>query len=494
MQPHARLLSSEQPAATPFLLERPFYFIVVLWGQRFRNYFLDLCLPTLLSAHNLPSLSTKSRSKFLICTRPQDWAAMRAAPIFQLLEQYVDPVYLEIPPCPVGTPGAVHMGAGHRPSCELAYAAKAYPLVLMPDWIFSDGTIARLQELALQGVELVLVPSLRFAEEPLFQRLREAGISPCGRDGIAAPITLNGRQLVRMALTSLHSETKSYEWDVPYFHPIPSAAWWRVPDEDGIVVHCFCWHPLLIDYAAVPEHDTSTFDNWTVDGDYTYKNLGNIQRVHLVQDSDEIFIASWSPLSDGPCDLSPQRLLASRLVGGLVKRHQLSTAFYHGFSDPSKENPLLFDPLKQTIFFDAARWHTTPIGEAWTRIERRALRTLHSCVAPSTDEKIALLRQTSGPPFQPRRKSHIELCTYFVLSRFIRRLFQLVCTISLITLRATEIIQHFWIHREALLPRLRQVLQGDRDVIRWLRWRMRELAYHLGGRTLRHGKPPRPSR
>ena len=65
-----------------------------------------------------------------------------------------------------------------------------------------------------------------------------------------------------MALASMHSETKIYEWDAPYFHPMPAAVWWRVPDEDGIVVHSFSWAPLLFDFSAVPNRDTSTFDEW----------------------------------------------------------------------------------------------------------------------------------------------------------------------------------------------------------------------------------------
>src|SRR3974377_2392315 len=64
------------------VLERPFYFIIVLWGARFRDYFLDLCLPTLLSPRNLPSLATRQRSKFLFCTRPADWAAIPASALF----------------------------------------------------------------------------------------------------------------------------------------------------------------------------------------------------------------------------------------------------------------------------------------------------------------------------------------------------------------------------------------------------------------------------
>src|SRR5881227_3035589 len=88
------------PPSAPAMLERPFYFIIVLWGERFRNYFLDLCLPTLLSPGNLPALRTRARSKFLICTRPEDWAVLQNTPVFQLLQQYVEPVYIEIPECP----------------------------------------------------------------------------------------------------------------------------------------------------------------------------------------------------------------------------------------------------------------------------------------------------------------------------------------------------------------------------------------------------------
>src|SRR4051794_30111550 len=134
MQSYTEVHLPEFGTAKGAIVERPFYFIVVLWGTRFRNYFLDLCLPSLLSPNNIPALATEERSKFLICTRPEDWAGLKAAPIFRLLTKYLDSVYVEIPPCPPDTPGAVHMGAGHRPASELAYAAKAYPLIPMPDW------------------------------------------------------------------------------------------------------------------------------------------------------------------------------------------------------------------------------------------------------------------------------------------------------------------------------------------------------------------------
>jgi hypothetical protein len=465
------------------VLERPFYFIIVLWGERFRDYFLDLCLPTLLSPRNLPSLATRPRSKFLICTRPQDWAAIQAAPIFKLLERHVEPVYLEIPPCPPEVSGCVHMGIGHRRGCELAYQAKAYPFVLTPDCIFSDGTIARLQELALAGVQLALVPALRFAEEPLFEELQRTGIPPHGRHAKAEPIAISNRELVRMALASMHSETKTYEWDAPYFHRNPAAAWWRVPGEDGIVVHCLSWAPLLFDFTAVPQHDTSVFDDWTFDGDYIYRNLGNIKRIHLVLDSDEIFMASWAPLADRPHDLKPKRLLQTKFLGSFLKKQRFNAAFYGG----------VFDPLKQSIFFQAIHWHAGAINQKWTAVERRALETLQTCVAPPLDDPMsnwspqALATQSSAPdlpvvdwsrPEQVKNAVTRALLGYLVVPLF----------------RAGGVVHSCWIHREAIIPRLRQLGRGDPQVRQWLAWRLRQMTHQLLGRNFRERKPQRPIR
>jgi hypothetical protein len=90
-------MSASVPAPKSIVLDRPFYFTIVLWGERLRNYFLDLCLPTLLSAGNLPALSTHPRSKFMIFTLPNGWAAIKVAPIFRLLEKHVDPIFVVYP-------------------------------------------------------------------------------------------------------------------------------------------------------------------------------------------------------------------------------------------------------------------------------------------------------------------------------------------------------------------------------------------------------------
>ena len=171
-------VTAESTTATAAALDRPFYFLVVLWGERFRRYFLDYCLASALSPGNIPALRTSRRSKFLIATRPEDWSAMRSTRTFALLERYVEPVFIEIPPCPPSRSGYQHMSIGHRAACEMAYRDKAYAVVLTPDCMLSEGSVARLQDLARGGAELVLTAALRFGEEPFLQHLRELDALP----------------------------------------------------------------------------------------------------------------------------------------------------------------------------------------------------------------------------------------------------------------------------------------------------------------------------
>ena len=468
----------EQSTTDP-VIERAFYFIIVLWGKRFRDYFLDLCLPTLLSPGNLPALATAQQSKFLIWTRPDDWAAMRDAQIFRLLEQYVEPVFNEIDPCPAGVAACVHMGVGHRGGLEMAYEHKAYPFVLQPDSIFSDGTIRRLQELAKEGVQLALVPALRFAEEPFFENLEQLGIAPHRKGGVAEPITLSSRQLAHAALNSLHSETMTYEWDAPYFFGTPSAVWWRVPGQDGIVVHSFSWAALLMDFTAVPMHDTSTFDGWTIDGDYVHRNLGDIQKIYLVIDSDEMFIASWAPSADKPYPLAPQPALQWRLIGELIRKARFRNWFYNG----------LLDPFRREIFFHGARWHSLPIDDRWPPVERRALTILLSCVAPPPGSGRTKFAMRSNLEMHALVASMQAFSIGVVLFMVVVR----VCSAIIRTVVAfANVASSSWANYRTIIRRLGQIARGNPIAIRRVKWRIRAIAHVLARRPFKEPEPISP--
>jgi hypothetical protein len=373
--------SQDAPAGEGHVIERPFYFITVVWGRGYCDQFLQYCVASLLAPGNIPALCTRRRSRFLIGTLRADWDYMRATPIFRELERYVEAVLIEIPPRPADTLACVHMGVGHVAACGMAHADKAYGVILAPDSVISDGTVRNLQKHAAAGIELVWVAALRFGQEPFLGHLYATGaLSEEDRSQSCKPLAISGRALVLAGVNGMHSETLTYEWDSSYFVNGPSAVWWRVPGENGIVLHSLSWAPLLLDFAAARTHDTSALETWTIDGDYVFKNLGASPKMHVVQDSDEMFYCGWSALTDRPYPLAPRFTNRFAWQNSLAKADEFRRAFH---------SPL-YDPLKRSKFFLPVRWHANPINSRWRRVERRSQRILRFALSQSTFRSFSL--------------------------------------------------------------------------------------------------------
>jgi len=425
------------PASSATL--RPFYFAVVFWGETFRNYLADYCLPSLLAPGNIPALGG-GRHKFLFCTTPQDWEALSATGVFAALRKHIEPHFIEISPAPAGRSGCEHMGIGHKLATQMAHRDGAYGVFLTPDLMVSDGTVAALQRHALAGARVVLVAALRFGEEPLFRRLAEMGVlKEGGRSSQQAQraeraeqrvaLAITGRQMAAACIHSFHSETQRYEWEASCFTHFPAACWWRVPGEEGIVLHSLSWAPFLCDYSAVGEHDTSALENWTMDGDYIHQNFGAGSGIHVVTDSDEMMLVSWAPLTDRSQSLIPNPLKMLPVVGEWIKGGVLRATLLSG----------VFDKLKLKIFFTPVRWHAREVTPAWQDTEARALRVLHRYVWD----------------LDPSWRGHVH------------PLWRLFLLLWVPVARAWIVVAQLNQHRSRLATRLLGALRGDREA--WVR-------------------------
>ncbi|MGA2129161.1 MAG: hypothetical protein ABSG76_23770, partial [Xanthobacteraceae bacterium] len=285
------------------------------------------------------------------------------------------------------------------------------------------------------GVELVLTAALRFGEEPFLANLRDIGAIPAAsRSASGAALTISGRQMVLAAVNGLHSETLAYEWDAPGVLAILPAAWWRVPGEDGMLLHSLSWAPLLLDYGAVADHDTSTFDEWTLDGDYVFRNIKSMDRVHVVQDSDELFIASWGPLAERPVKRL-QIPIFRKVLAGLFFRQSFQSEF--------------FDALKRRIFFLPVRWHSKPINQKWAVTERRAASELQRWVRPDQPSNL----ETSSPPV--------------IWARGV------LDTVKGIAGSFVMFAAYLWFFRGRAASLIGRILRGDRDAVRRIGWFLR---------------------
>ncbi len=430
---------------------RPFHFNVVFWGDRFRRYLTDFCLPSLLSPNNIPCLGGGRRNRFIFCTTAEDQAALRRTPIFALLDRHIEPHFIEIPPAPPGLSGCEHMGVGHKLAAEMTHRERGYGVFLTPDLMMSDGSVTALERYARAGHRVVLSVALRFGEEPLFQNLTDMGIVREGESLSQAgrPLTVTGRQLVAAGIRSFHSETQRYDWESPSFTDFPAACWWRVPGEDGIVVHSLSWCPLLVDYAAVDRHDTSTFDTWTLDADYVYRNFGDVAGIHVVTDSDEVMLVSWAPLADRAQSLSRSHLKSLPGVGRWLKGAILRGVVTSG----------TFDSLKRRIFFLSVRWHSSDLTPVWVETERRVMRTLRQYVGDLAPDDASR-----------REATHHGALGRAVLGAFGR--FWIV---------AADLLAH----ADRLKVRLTQVLRGDRAAAERLWRRLRTVLKTIRGAEIK---------
>ncbi len=339
---------------------RPFYFYVVFWGDKFRNYFLDLCLPSLLSPDNIPALTGGRANRLLIATTREDWEKVRAAPIFRKAMDVVEPVWIEMPhPGPDESKMRV-MSQGQLAAVRMAYRDDAYGVILAPDLVLSDGSVAALERLALEGKRLVLAVALRFSMDPIVAALKSRGLMRRGK-----PMSLPARELMEIALPSLHSEILRFEWDAPHFADFPISCYRKAPNGVGIAVWSFSWAPMLIDYGSLDEHHTETLEHWTLDGDYVHQNFPQAgprdEDVHVVTDSDELrFVSMTSEQDLTYYPLKKEWVKSASVIGEWTKGYFLDKAY----------NNDVFDDLKRRLFLTPVRLHTGRASGTWDVVEK----------------------------------------------------------------------------------------------------------------------------
>jgi hypothetical protein len=341
----------------------PLYFVVVFWGEEHREYFLRLCASALLSPRNIPCLDPASGHRFLICAPEADWAAIQNDPDFLALRQAIEVVWLDLPPPPEDSNKYLLMSAGHKMAAEMAYGDGAKGVFLTPDLVLADGAVATIERLAAAGKKVILSVAMRFAHEGAVAEL--SGM----REGCGLPLTVSPRQLAGIALRNMHFETQRYDWDSGFFAEAPYSCFWWAKRKRAIVVHSVSWAPVMVDYSALPEHDTETLENWTMDGDYVYRNFGLDDAIHVIRDTDDLMLASFTHEDDllgylTRDDAQNHWYKRLPLVARAWKTSRLRWAVAFGATDPLKKK-LLSVPVR---FYDCA------VSESrWVNTERESL-------------------------------------------------------------------------------------------------------------------------
>lgn len=356
---------------------RPFYFGSVLWGEKFCRYLLDYCIPSLLSPGNIPVLENGPGHRFLLCMPAEDWARIQIHPTLPVLARYVTPEWIPFPAPAAGEPKMRAMSRGHKSLAERMFADRARGVFIYPDTIFADGGIAEIRARANQGKTVVLAHCPRLANEGFLK-----AVAAAERVVPGVPIAIAPRPLMSLALSHMHSETRRGEWDAVWFYPdAPAAVWWRVT-EGGLVFHSLAWAPVLVDYASLETHDVTALDHRTIDADYVYRNVPDIDRIHVADDSDAIALVSFTSEED----LTFLPLRSPRLCWAPPLH-----ALWRMLALRSFLNSDAVDPLKRLLFARATRVHSDEPGESFVAAERMTTAVASRALEPLSHSEARVL-------------------------------------------------------------------------------------------------------
>lgn len=342
---------------------RPIYFYITFWGERFRAFFTEGLLRSLLAPGNLPSLDAADGHKFIICCPDDDWRALQTNPAYLAAARYIEFIHIGTGLPPKGVHPVDHMAVGHSTASAYCFAHKAYGSLLHPDMMFADGFGVALQRHVARGTQALLVPALRLGEARLFSHL-PIDITRASD----APLVLTPRQVVAAVVESFHDEIIECEFDGPRFSIWPNCVWWRNGGRE-ILVHSFTWSPLLLDYASISVHVLDGLKGPLPDGDYVARNFDPATRIEIVADSDEIAFASWTPEAVGKRERRASILQNLPVIGRLTRLAILRRAYLRYTRDLYPFG----DHAKARGFRVALQLHTRDLTPAWQKLEARAM-------------------------------------------------------------------------------------------------------------------------
>ena len=270
---------------------RVFHLVMQVWGPAYCRMLTETCLPALLAPGNIPALVAEWPAKFIIFTRDQDIRRITDSPSYARLAAIL-PVEFKTIDEELRVNKYAALTMIHHRVLGTAWYEQAAVVWLVPDAIWSDGSLRTVSRAAAAGKRAVMQPALRVVKDDAMPAVKEMLNTP-GFDGFAP------RDLVRLALDHMHPYYRACYWNEPLFNTNPALVFWPVGNE-GVVARGFHLHPLML----FPSRPVRAF-NSTFDDDLPLLACPDIQSIHVVSDSDEAFHIDLT--EDDWCEVIPRR-------------------------------------------------------------------------------------------------------------------------------------------------------------------------------------------
>jgi len=310
-------------------------FVMSVWGDWHLDALARAMLPTLTCDANLPTALRRCNGRLVVLTRRRDVARIRQMPAFRRLGDLLE-CRVQVASEADEPHASEHVRWWHVAGAA-ARERGAWIVILHPDVVWASGAVPHVLDALASGKKAVLMPpSLRAVSETLLPELeRRAG----GRPDLA----LTPAEVVELGLRHLHPVGALVLAGGRHGNPAVDPLW-PVPGE-GFVA-CKSESELLA-YDPVACGLAQTLHA---------SKLTDFEDVHVVRDSEDIFMVSLAPLAQ---DVG---LAGCGDPAGPLELARGST-----------ESPYQSSSLNRRAALVTSRLHHAPRTEQrWRRAERRA--------------------------------------------------------------------------------------------------------------------------
>lgn len=274
------------------LEDKPFYFIVPVWGEEYVKMTIKVLLRSCLSINNIPAINNLKKSKIIFVSDQTSYQSIAESEIFVLLKQYIEPLFIPID-IKKNNNKYTHQTIAYMYGTEQAQKVKAVCIYLAADVVISDGAFSYLQKLVKQGRGVYHIIAPRINKEQVLDYFDNHS----EHNNLIKPLVLLPRQLSRICLDFLHEEYCRYNILHEYFVPNPHLLSITPQGQKGLILKAFQQHPLLVDLSKMPEN--LTFNCKTaLDIDFINDNLCDTNILYNEHDSDNIVMCSLTSLNE----------------------------------------------------------------------------------------------------------------------------------------------------------------------------------------------------
>jgi hypothetical protein len=263
-----------------------FQFIHALWGKQYVDYFINVCLPSLMTTGNFLGFS-RYDAECDIYTTDEDAEVIIESPVIRALSGFMEVriTRLQLPFLAGQEDGRKYalMNAMHGFAMDRSDATESVMFFISPDVVLADGTLARARELVLAGKRIVMLGGVKLSSASALEELR-GRFNPHARIGVQ----LTAREVVDLAVRHPHESTYGIQWGHAELVDWPSHVQFPVGDE-GHILRGFHLLPLAIYPRERGHRPGKTFDD-----EWVSTIVPDREDCYVVQDSDEGYLAEFS--------------------------------------------------------------------------------------------------------------------------------------------------------------------------------------------------------